>query len=130
VKMKREDRENELVHGNISATIGPVMKYEIREYVEDGRSPFARWFNRLAPVTAARIDKYIRRMAQGNFGDFKSVGGGVQELRVDYGPGYRVYYGRDGGCLVILLAGGSKRSQAKDIAEAKDRWARYKKERS
>jgi putative addiction module killer protein len=106
------------------------MEYELREYIEDGKSPFAKWFIRLNPVTAARIDKYLRRMAQGNFGDSKSVGSGVQELRIDYGPGFRVYYGRDGECLVILLGGGSKRSQAKDIAEAKARWMRYKKERN
>lgn len=106
------------------------MKYELREYVDGARLPFARWFNKLAPVTAARIDKYLRRMEQGNLGDSKSVGSGVQELRIDYGPGYRVYYGRDGERLVILLAGGSKRSQAKDIAEAKARWSRYKKERN
>ena len=81
-------------------------------------------------MTAARIDKYLRRMEQGNFGDSKPVGGGVQELRIDYGPGYRVYYGRDGGRLVILLAGGSKRSQEKDITEAKSRWSKYKKERN
>jgi len=76
------------------------MSYEIREYVEDGKSPFGRWFRRLPPVTAARIDRYLRRMAQGNLGDSKSVGDGVQELRIDYGPGYRVYYGRDGERLI------------------------------
>jgi putative addiction module killer protein len=106
------------------------MKYELREYVDGGKSPFAKWFNKLAPMTAARIDKYLRRMAQGNFGDSKPVGGGVLELRIDYGPGYRVYYGRDGERLVVLLAGGSKRSQAKDIAESKARWSHYKKERN
>jgi putative addiction module killer protein len=106
------------------------MTYELREYIDGDRSPVARWFDTLAPVTAARIDKYLRRMEQGNLGDSKSVGGGVQELRIDYGPGYRVYYGRDGECLVILLAGGSKRSQANDITEAKARWSRYKKERN
>jgi len=76
------------------------MRYELREYVDGEKSPFARWFNKLAPATAARIDKYLRRMAQGNLGDSKSVGGGVQELRIDYGPGYRVYYGRDGERLI------------------------------
>ncbi len=106
------------------------MEYELREYVADGKSPFAGWFNKLAPVTAARVDKYLRRMAQGNLGDSKSVGGGVRELRIDFGPGYRVYYGREGQRLIILLAGGRKRSQAKDIAEAQARWMRHKKERS
>lgn len=105
------------------------MTYKLREYVEDGRSPFARWFNKLAPVAAARIDKHLRRLAQGNFGNSKPVGSGVLELRIDYGPGYRVYYGRDGERLIILLAGGSKRAQAKDIAAAKARWLRYKRTR-
>ena len=106
------------------------MEYELREYVEDGKSPFGRWFTELPPVAAARIDKYLRRMRQGNFGDSKSVGAGVLELRIDCGPGYRVYYGRDGQRLVILLAGGSKRSQSRDIAAAKVRWARYRKDRN
>lgn len=105
------------------------MKCDVREYLEDGKSPFAKWFNKLAPVVAARIDRYLRRMEQGNFGDSKSVGGGVQELRIDYGPGYRVYYGRDGEKLIILLAGGGKRSQSRDIAEAKRLWELYKKRR-
>lgn len=104
------------------------MKYEISEYIENGRSPFARWFRKLAPVAAARVDNYLRRMANGNLGDSKSVGGGVVELRINYGPGYRVYFGRDGAKLIILLAGGSKRSQSRDILTAKDHWARYKKE--
>lgn len=68
-------------------------------------------------------------MEQGNLGDSKSLGGGVQELRVDYGPGYRVYYGKDGDRLIILLAGGTKRSQSRDIQEAKRRWTNYKQQR-
>ncbi|MBT3297152.1 MAG: type II toxin-antitoxin system RelE/ParE family toxin [Verrucomicrobia bacterium] len=105
------------------------MRYELQEYIEDGKSPFARWFNKLAPTTAARIDKYLRRMEQGNFGASKPVGGGVIELCIDYGPGYRVYYGRDGRELVILVAGGTKRTQSADIGKAKARWQRYKKEK-
>ena len=104
-------------------------RYRIREYLEDGESPFGKWFSKLAPVAAARIDKYLRRVEQGNFGDSKLVGAGVRELRIDYGPGYRVYYGLDGNTLVILLAGGDKRSQAKDIAGAIGRWKNYKRQR-
>jgi len=106
-----------------------AVRYQLREYVEGDISPFAKWFRKLAPVAAARIDKYLRRMEQGNMGDSKSVGGDVKELRIDCGPGYRVYYGCDGELLIILLAGGSKRGQAKDISEARARWARYKRER-
>lgn len=105
-----------------------IVDYEIREYVEDDVSPFAEWFGKLDAVAAARVDRYVRRMEQGNFGDSKSVGDGVQELRISFGPGYRVYYGRDGEKLIILLGGGTKRRQSRDIAAAQARWARYVKE--
>jgi len=65
-------------------------------------------------------------MERRNFGDSKSVGGGVWERRIDYGPGYRIYFGRDGDALVILLAGGTKKKQARDIEQAQLRWADYK----
>lgn len=103
------------------------MAYEILEYTEDGRSPFGDWFNGLDPVTAARVDRYLRRLEVGNFGAAKSLGSGVSELRLDFGPGYRVYFGRDGKTLVILLGGGDKRRQSADIAFAVERWERYKK---
>lgn len=103
------------------------MLFEVREYTADGRSDFGDWFDRLNSVTAARVDRYIRRMAAGNFGASKPVGGGVMELPMDFGPGYRTYYGRDGKTLVILLGGGDKRRQSADIAAAIERWQRYKK---
>jgi len=99
--------------------------FEIREYAEDGRSPFGEWFDDLDSVTAARVDRYIRRLESGNFGAAKVVGEGVAELRLDFGPGYRVYFGRDGKTLIILLGGGSKRRQDADIAAAIARWKRY-----
>jgi putative addiction module killer protein len=99
--------------------------FEIREYTEDGRSPFAEWFNDLDSVTAARVDRYIRRLESGNFGAAKVLGEGVSELRLDFGPGYRVYFGRDGKTLIILLGGGSKRRQDADIAAAIARRKRY-----
>ncbi len=100
--------------------------FEIREYTEAGRSPFAEWFDDLDFVTAARVDRYIRRLESGNFGAAKVVGEGVSELRLDFGPGYRVYFGRDGKTLVILLGGGNKRRQDADIAAAIVRWKRYR----
>ena len=103
------------------------MTCRIEEYTEGTRSPFADWFNALDPVTAARVDRYIRRMESGNFGNAKAVGQGVSELRIDFGPGFRVYFGMDGKTLVILLGGGDKRRQAADIAAAIARWERYKK---
>jgi putative addiction module killer protein len=106
--------------------------FEIREYVADGRSPFGEWFENLDSVTAARVDRYVRRLESGNFGAAKVVGEGVSEQRLDFGPGYRVYFGRDGKTLIILLGGGSKRRQDTDIAAVIARWKRYqqaKKER-
>ena len=100
--------------------------YVIREYDEAGKSPFADWFNDLDAVTAARVDRYVRRLEMGNFGAAKSLQEGVFELRLDFGPGYRVYYGREGKTIVILLGGGSKRRQDADIAAAIRRWRIYK----
>jgi putative addiction module killer protein len=85
--------------------------FEIREYVEDERSPFAGWFDGLDSVTAARVDRYIRRLESGNFGAAKALREGVSELRLDFGPGCRVYFGRDGKTIILLLGGGSKRRQ-------------------
>lgn len=101
-------------------------KYEIKEYTERGNSPFSKWFNELDAMTAARIDSYVRRMENGNFGDSKPVGGGVLELRMRFGAGYRVYYSRDGDTIILLLGGGSKRKQSADIEAAKARWAKYR----
>ncbi|MEJ8571702.1 type II toxin-antitoxin system RelE/ParE family toxin [Microbaculum marinum] len=93
------------------------------EYLDPhGRSPFARWFGTLNARAAARIAVTLARMGQGNLSGAKSVGGGVLECRLDYGPGYRVYFGRDGAELVILLAGGTKRRQQADIVRARERW--------
>lgn len=100
--------------------------FEIREYTVEGRSPFAEWFDALDAVTADRVDRYIRRLETGNFGAAKVVDEGVFELRLDFGPGYRVYYGREGKTLIILLGGGSKRRQDADIAAAIARWKHYK----
>jgi putative addiction module killer protein len=80
---------------------------------------FARWLAGLRDDRArARINARIRRLAVGNPGDVKPVGGGVSEMRIDYGPGYRVYFVPHGEALVILLAGGDKRTQDQDIAMA------------
>src|SRR6266853_5522011 len=103
--------------------------FEIREYIEAGRSPFAEWFDDLDSVTAARVDRYVRRLEAGNFGAAKSLRDGVFELRLDFGPGYRVYYGREGRTIIILLGGGSKRRQDADIAAAIARWRGYKQTR-
>ena len=100
---------------------------ELLEYRDErGRSPFGRWLTRLDRYAAARIAIALERMAEGNFGDVKSVGEGVLERRITFGPGYRIYFGRDGETLIILLAGGDKSRQQRDIEDARTRWQRYK----
>ena len=80
---------------------------------------YGRWFKKLRDLQArARVRARVRRLASGHPGDARPVGGGVMEMRIDYGPGYRVYYCRRGRSAVILLAGGDKRSQARDIKRA------------
>lgn len=94
---------------------------------QDGRVPFEEWLDNLKDKrAAARVLARLARVRQGNLGDCKSVGEGVSELRVDYGPGYRVYFGRDGHTLVVLLCGGDKRTQERDIRQAKQSWREYK----
>ena len=100
---------------------------EIREYVDtEGRSPYARWFGRLNARAAAKVATALVRMEHGNLSNAKSVGGGVFEYRMDFGPGYRVYFGKDGDTLIILLGGGTKKRQQKDIDAARDLWREYK----
>jgi putative addiction module killer protein len=89
----------------------------VREYNDRvGRSPYADWFNRLNAQAAAKVATAFTRLALGNFSNVKGVGSGVFEYRIDFGPGYRV--GKDGERLVILLAGGTKKRQQRDIEEA------------
>jgi putative addiction module killer protein len=98
-----------------------------RYQTESGREPVTVWLERLRDKTAsASIRMRLRRLEAGNFGDCKSVGDGVAELRIDVGAGYRVYYGRHGRDIVILLCGGDKRTQNSDIQMAKRYWADFK----
>ncbi len=99
---------------------------ELRFYVlENGRSPFEEWFSELDGIAAAKVTVSLARIEQGNFSSAKPVGGGVIEYRIDWGPGIRVYFAREGDQAVILLAGGTKRRQQKDIELAKMRWRDY-----
>jgi putative addiction module killer protein len=100
---------------------------DIRYYVAaNGREPFADWFAGLESVTSAKITRAIVRLGQGNFSNSKGVGEGVLEYRIDSGPGYRIYFGRDGDALLILLTGGTKRRQQRDIDVAHAYWREYK----
>lgn len=103
-----------------------VQPRSISEY-EDlaGNAPFAAWFEDLEARAAARVTRALSRLERG-VGDLEPVGAGVSELRIDYGPGYRVYLGQDGARLVILLCAGTKQRQQKDIRRAHALWAEYK----
>jgi putative addiction module killer protein len=103
--------------------------YELRHYTNsDGLDLFGRWLDGLRDIQAqARIAARMIRLTNGNFGDCKPVGEGVWELRVDWGPGYRVYYALDGKRLVLLCDGGDKRTQSTDIERAIERWNEWQK---
>lgn len=100
---------------------------EIRNYLTaEGRSPFQEWLDSVRDIKArVKIEKRLERVALGNLGDYRSVGQGVYELKIDYGPGYRIYFGQIGAVLVLLLCGGDKSSQEQDILRAKEYWKDY-----
>lgn len=98
----------------------------IEEYISDGQNPFRRWFDDLDAQAAAVVTIAIERLAEGNTSNVKSIGEGAAELRINRGPGYRVYFGWDGKVLIILLGGGTKRRQQDDIEAALRRWRDYK----
>ena len=100
---------------------------DIREYLgRDGRNLFGEWFDRLNSEAARRVTTALYRLGLGNFSNVKGVGGGIFEYRIDLGPGYRVYFGKDGERIVILLCGGTKQRQQEDIALAGECWQEYK----
>lgn len=99
----------------------------LQEYLDlAGHNRYRVWFDELDVAAAVKTTTALERLAQGNKSSVKSVGDGVSEYRIDFGPGYRIYFGRDGGQLVILLGGGSKKRQDRDIADAKIAWQEYK----
>ena len=105
----------------------PCVVLEIRYYLtSDGQSPFEKWFAGLDLTARAKVTTAIVRLEQGNLSNVKGVGEGVLEYRINFGPGYRVYFGRDGEVLVVLLTGGTKRRQQRDIEAAVEMWVDYK----
>jgi len=99
---------------------------KVIEYVKAGSSPFAKWFSALDAQAAAKVAVALYRLEQGNVSNVKSVGKGVSEYKIDFGPGYRIYFGQEGDELIILLGGGAKKTQDKDIQIAQMLWAEYK----
>lgn len=102
-------------------------KYQIELYQrQNGAVPFRDWLGSLRDLQAvARIRARLTRIRAGNFGQARALGGGVSELKVDHGPGYRVYYAMSGKTVVLLLIGGDKSTQKRDIETAKDYWREY-----
>jgi putative addiction module killer protein len=98
-----------------------------REYLDrNGRSPFDEWRASLDTPARAKVETALLRLQDGNTSHVKGLGGGLSELKIDFGPGYRVYFGWSGSTIVILLGGGVKKSQQADIEKARLRWADYK----
>jgi putative addiction module killer protein len=110
----------------------PVIEREIKKLeLQNGLVPFDEWFDALHDrKMQAAVDARLTRVRAGNFGDCKSVGGGVFELRIALGPGLRVYYGLQGQRVVILLGGGDKSTQARDIRRAQQLWQQFTKHAS
>lgn len=98
----------------------------VREYLtHDGRNPFREWLGTLDVAVRARVQARVLRFEQGNLGDHKSVGSGVWEARLAFGPGYRIYFGKDGESVILLLVGGAKSTQRQDIRRAQEFWRDY-----
>ena len=114
-------------HGAVrrnDVAIGPIAQTQCLD--QKGNSPFADWFNALDAQAAVKVSTAQTKLGLGNWSNVKGVGGGVYERVIDFGPGYRIYFGKDGDKVVILLAGGTKKRQDTDIINAKERWQDYK----
>lgn len=103
---------------------------QLKKYLtENGRCPFDEWLDSLNDKkTQAIVATRLNRVIQGNFGLCRNLGDGISELKIDFGPGFRVYFGEDGDTIVVLLCGGDKSTQAKDIKKAKEYWTDYQQE--
>lgn len=94
-----------------------------------GREPFNKWFGDLDAQAAAKVRKAIAQLEAGNKSEVEPIGGGLSERRIHWGKGLRIYFGQDGPTLIILLGGGTKSTQARDIRLAGERWSDYKQRR-
>lgn len=103
------------------------MNRKATEYLNpEGISPYGRWFKQLSAEAANKITTAVYRLELGNFSNVEPVGEGVSECKINFGAGYRIYFGIDGDELIVLLGGGSKKKQNKDIENAKRCWRQYK----
>ena len=100
---------------------------DVREYIDaEGYSQYAAWFAHLDARVAAKVATAVTRLSLANFSNVKGVGSGIFEYRINFGPGYRIYFGKEGERLVILLGGGTKSRQQRDISAALANWQNYK----
>lgn len=100
---------------------------QIREYIDaNSRNRFAKWFDRLSAPAAAKVSKVLYRIELGNLSSVRNLGGGIFESKIKFGGGYRIYFGKDGSALIILLCGGTKKRQQSDIETARKLWRDYK----
>ena len=100
---------------------------QVREYIDaNGRNRFGKWPDRLPAPAAAKVSTVLYRIELDNLSSVKGLGGGIYESRINFGDGYRVYFGKDGNALIILLCGGSKKRQQSDIETARSLWRDYK----
>ena len=107
-----------------------MTEIRVLEYLDPrGRSPFARWFDELSSDAAARVAAALYRLEARNFSNVKGVGRGVLERRIDFGPGYRIYFGKDGETLIVLLGGSGKSRQQEAIEAAQECWLEYRRRR-
>jgi putative addiction module killer protein len=109
--------------------MGVRPRHLLKYITETGRCPFDEWLAALNDKrTQATVSNRLLRVAQGNFGLCRNVGGNLMELKIDFGPGFRVYFAEDGDTIVVLLCGGDKSTQTKDIERAKEYWQDYTRE--
>jgi len=100
---------------------------EVKECVDElGKSPYAMWHDQLNARAAVKVSTALYRLEQGNFSNTKGIGGGIFEYKIDFGPGYRIYFGKDGEHIVIILGGGTKKRQQQNMNAAKAYWQDYK----
>jgi putative addiction module killer protein len=131
VAVRAEDQlgQTALYNGKVYDTIKAMV--HLREYLDcNGRSPFAEWRSELDPEARRKVTTALYRVGLGNFSTVQGVGAGVFECRINFGPGYRVYFGKDGEQIVVLLGGGTKHRQQNDIGLAHGRWEDYKKRKN
>jgi putative addiction module killer protein len=103
-----------------------VVEYE----TEDRKLPFSAWFAKLNAPAALKVRTAVARLENGNFSNVEPVGRGVSECKINFGPGYRIYFAMDGDVLVVLLGGGTKQRQSRDIQNAHAHWSDYKKRKA